>query len=570
MIFRLSQVPRKGVGALFDWEDKPCLISQLRDSGRAQDAMLRAGKSAMKYLPLAAAVAALLPSLVHAQNPQFMDCRTLEAAGNYVGPDEALVNGLVCKVAKPKANAAVPAASAGKTTESERRMALLGVIEPAILRSKEKAETTPAAPASGTTSEPQSRTNSTASEAPQTPPFEMVHGGGLADVARAYRKNSQTRVAVTPEENVLTPEKPRAERMPPETLPAAAAPAKAIPAPLQHDAKTELPVAAQAPRAEAKPEPVPAAMVSAAEIPARPQPAARTEAVSTPQTPRAAKAGPLLPAVVATPAAASEPSSPPNTEVFGPAQTPRGQQQPEVSPAGAGAAEDAPAPEPQQAVKLGVFVAPQPSASELNSPPQPVSYGTADEDVFNEGQRISCTKNVSLGSLEKEKLILAIPEWAAKWYEKNQKRFPGMCFSDSPMAGAQNYLIVFYTSVPASTEITPLAKISATAETTPVSGMGTFTTSYGSTWHYTYERTVTTTVTTVMTEKVPHNLEPNVLYARAYSEQGIPIAQHWPPAGTKKSKEAAVKKGKNRDASLPEIRTMTELLSQMVEDIAKH
>src|SRR5256885_13075663 len=140
--------------------------------------------------------------------------------------------------------------------------------------------------------------------------------------------------------------------------------------------------------------------------------------------------------------------------------------------------------------------------------------------------------------------------------EKNQKRFQGMCFSDSPMLGAHNYLVVFYTSAPVVSEIDKLREISAAADMSPTSGVGTFTTSYGSTWHYTYDRSATTTVTTVLTEKVPHNLQSNVVYAAAYSEQGTPISQHWPTAITKKGKETSGKPGKNRDASLPAIHVM--------------
>jgi len=243
---------------------------------------------------------------------------------------------------------------------------------------------------------------------------------------------------------------------------------------------------------------------------------------------------------------------------------------PEASPVAAPGAEEVAASEPQKSVKLGVFVEPHTSSPEINRPPEVVSYSSAQEDGFNDGQRAGCTKNVSLGSLDKEKLFLAIPEWAANWYEKNQKRFPGMCFSDSPMPGAQNYLVVFYTPAPTVSGIDPLKNISASADMSPLSGVGTFTTSYGSTWHYTYDRTATTTVTTVLTEKVPHNLQPNVLYATAYSEQGIPISQHWPTAMTKKGRETSGKPGKNRDASLPAIHMMDELLNEMAEDIAKH
>jgi hypothetical protein len=257
-------------------------------------------------------------------------------------------------------------------------------------------------------------------------------------------------------------------------------------------------------------------------------------------------------------------------EAFASAAAPPSPVKPEASPVAAPAAEEVAEIAPQKSVMLGVFVEPRTSSSEITRAPEVVSYGSALEDGFNDGQRAGCRKNVSLGSLDKEKLFLAIPEWAAGWYEKNQKKFPGMCFSDAPMPGAQNYLIVFYTSAPAVSGTEPLKNISASADMSPDSGVGTFTTSYGSTWHYTYDRTATPTVTTVLMEKVPHNLQPNVLYATAYSEQGIPISQHWPTPITKKSKETSGKHGKKRDASLPAVHMMGELLNEMAEDIAKH
>ena len=80
----------------------------------------------MKYFALAAAFAALAPSLVYAQNQQFSDCRTLENAGNFVGSDEVLVNGLVCKVGKPITNSATPTQGAAKA--AERSGAMLGIV----------------------------------------------------------------------------------------------------------------------------------------------------------------------------------------------------------------------------------------------------------------------------------------------------------------------------------------------------------------------------------------------------------------------------------------------------------
>jgi len=757
----------------------------------------------MKFTPLAVVLAALLPSLAYAQNTQFSDCRTLEAAGNNVGPDEALVDGMVCKVVKPKASSWVsspgsgktaptenlellgiiepetlrtkvkvevkPAGvvrtpSSGKTAQTQNRMALLGIIEPETLRSKLSAEANAAekvaTPKTGT--EPEPETELGGNVTPQSARFEIKPAVSLGEIARSYQKNSQAQAAAAPED-IVEPKKPIIEgkltaapttstapetstttllqpgqkangltaaqaptsEVTPEETPAAIRPAPVTPIEPQPAAQTEVvrapqtpapavkaeatlravvvtpatapeaqsggqtevfgsaagappsqvregsPVAAPAPAPAPAPvtpiEPQPAAQTEvfrapqtpaptvkaeatlravvatpakapeaqsggqtevlgspagappsqvregspvAAPAPApvtpiEPQPAAQTEVFRAPQTPApTVKAVATLRAVVATPATAPEAQSGGQTEVFGwaagapparvrkasplvaPATTPEAQsdgqtgvfgwvagaapsQLPEARPVAVSAVEDVRTSEPQKSISLGVFVAPETSSPELNRAPDVVSYGMALEDGFNDGQRAGCTKNVSLGSLDKERLFLAIPEWAANWYEKNQKRFPGMCFSDSPMLGAQNYLVVFYTSAPAVSEIDTLKAISAAADMSPKSGVGTFTTSYGSTWHYTFDRTATTTVTTVLTEKVPHSLQSNVLYATAYSEKGIPISQHWPTAEAKYGKGTSVKQGKNRDAALPGIRIMSDLLNQMAEDIAK-
>lgn len=58
----------------------------------------------MKFQPLSLVVllVTLTPSLAFPQNPQVTNCRTLESTGNFVGPDETIVNGMVCKTVKTK------------------------------------------------------------------------------------------------------------------------------------------------------------------------------------------------------------------------------------------------------------------------------------------------------------------------------------------------------------------------------------------------------------------------------------------------------------------------------------
>lgn len=192
-----------------------------------------------------------------------------------------------------------------------------------------------------------------------------------------------------------------------------------------------------------------------------------------------------------------------------------------------------------------------------------------EDSPFREGQSSNCNKNVSLGSMDKDKLFLAIPDWALKWYEKNQKRFPRICFSDSLMSGAKNYLVVFHMVGPHAPETESLAKVPSSGDTTSESGMGSFTASYGSTWHYTYERTVTTRILSVSAEMAPHDQPSTTLYATAYPEQGIPVSHYSATPGRKRVKETSYKPGKGSDVELPKFRIMEELLSRILQDIAK-
>jgi hypothetical protein len=535
----------------------------------------------MKCLPFVAAFAALVPSLVYAQNQQFSGCHTLEAAGGFVGADEALVNGLVCKVTKPKTNSAASTQVAGKTAEGS--LALLGILVPETLRSTDKAgaSSVDMVPTPGAAPE-SAASHSAAGGAPQSSFFEMIPEKSLGAIARAYRKKAETTTTTEPEEGNLEQKKPTGEVEPVATL-SHKTPTPAV-AEFQPAGSTQVPPAAESPAAARKAEVIAAAPATVLSAPAEAPPTAKNEVIAVPQgqpnavTPEAspATAGSFrepavkletnLPPMAVTSAGAPEVRAPAQTEIVESAQRTPAKEQTAASLA-PDAREEAPEPEPERSLRVGLFAVSQPPATNL--PPPPRANTTEEDSVFKEGQVSACTKNVSLGSMDKEKLFLAIPEWALKWYEKNQKRFPGICFSDSLMPGARNYLVVFYTAAKDVAGTESLAKISAPGEMTPVSGMGSFTTSHGYAWHYTYERTVTTTITSVSAEKAPHNQPSTLLYATAYSEQGIPISHHWPAPITKPEKKTAAKRGKSLDESLPAFRRMEELLSQILADIAK-
>jgi hypothetical protein len=539
------------------------------------------GGHTMKCLPFVVAFAALVPSLVCAQNPQSSDCRTLEAAGNFVGADEALVNGLVCKVGKPKINSAASTQVAGEA--AERSTALSGITEPDSFRSTERGGASSAAGTTPAATPGSAASDSTAGGAPQPSSFGMVPQMSLGEIARAYREKAGRRTTTAPKEGGVEGKKPAGEVEGVATL-SHETPTPATAAELQPARKTQVSAAAEAPAAAKKEEITAGAPATVLSTPGAALGSTKNEVIAAPQAqPNAVKqgAGPttadslLEPAVkletnlasgAVTSASAPEVPTPARTEIV--ASAPRTLATEQTSPSLApGAREVAPEPEPERSTRVEVFAASRPPATDL--PLQPTGNTTAEDSPFKEGQAPTCVKNVSLGSIDNQKLFLAIPEWVLKWHEKNQKRFPGICFSDSLMAGAQNYLVVFYMAAPPVAATETLAKISAPAELAPGNGGGSFTANYGSTWHYTYEGTVTTTITSVSAEKAPHNQPSTLLYVTAYSEQGIPISHHRPPSVTKPVEKLVTKPGKSNDASLLASRGMEELLNQTVADIAK-
>ncbi len=50
---------------------------------------------------LAVVFTVIAPVCTFSQDQMLTNCRTQEAAGNFVGPDETIADGMVCKVVKP-------------------------------------------------------------------------------------------------------------------------------------------------------------------------------------------------------------------------------------------------------------------------------------------------------------------------------------------------------------------------------------------------------------------------------------------------------------------------------------
>lgn len=582
----------------------------------------------MKYKLALGAFSTLLPVLVAAQTPQVKDCKTLEAAGNYIGADEELVDGKVCKVVKAKP--AVTNAAPGE-----------------------------AVPGTNTKVPPQGSTIPEKDTPAQNATFEPNQALSVADIARAYRKPPRKRLVKAPEgaapasdaaavakdlkPTAPSPDAPVAttvtkvqltapmqpslpatatETQPKpeikiESAPVASVPAK-TPAPEVRPATTT-----SVPEPRPTPEPVASAPVKAAatqsSVPtpapeAHPTPEVKIESAPAASVPRKAPATQTQPATTA-PApetqlapevkiesnpASSVPPIAPATEVQPAApmlapETNKETQVPQQAKTGTfdqqEVAKEEVKSEVQQAlpesmpaeeerpreVKTGEFVAPKETGEAMPTVVDP--FGAPAEDAGIQEPRPDCKRVVSLGSMQVDRLVLGTPDWAAKWLEKNQKRFPGICFADSPLERVPSFLIVF-SIVASPTPVAPprtpqgaqtltSAKMDAPASTAAPPSGGTYTTSFGSTWHYSYDNAPTTTVTTAFTETIPHNLPVQVISAMAYSEEGIPISQHWPTAAAEKGREKEPSHGRgHKQEPLPlAVRLMIDLLEQMMADI---
>jgi hypothetical protein len=526
----------------------------------------------MKFRLFAFALVAVLPALLRAQETKLVNCRTLEAAGNFIGPDEVLDNNLVCQKVKAGApdppKLQPPKPLIGAVISDTEPMSVTEAAKAAEKRiALAKAARAQEARAEQGSAPPASASESAITSAPAPPPKEnpeplVTPAPPPTEVATAPAPAPAKVVSASPTSVAHASASKPVETVNPAAVEISAAPAAAIAIPATPKPATERVVA---PEPEPPAEPAPASVPPAA-------PASRVAEVPAPDNSTGfydANAGTKVVTVAPPEDSASkafpdaEPANP-SAETSSPSSA-----EPPTTTAETMAPPDDPNAERERIVQLGAFDKPREEMPDPQMLAHKNSFAATEEDGFQEGQRPECTKNITLGSLQGEKLILGTPGWATRWIEKNQKRMPLVCFSGMPMQGARNYLIVFYTApgVAAGAEVANPSLMNLRG--TPASGVGSFTTSYGSTWHYAYDRNVGVTVNTQYDEDQPHNQLGQVLYATAYSEEGVPVAEDWPEKPKKQSKSNSANPKKAREAHAAMEQVSSELLSRIVQDISK-
>ena len=134
----------------------------------------------------------------------------------------------------------------------------------------------------------------------------------------------------------------------------------------------------------------------------------------------------------------------------------------------------------------------------------------------------ACKKSISFAVIAAGQPVTAVPGFAAHWIanEKYLRRYPGLCFAQSPDPRTRDYLIVFSTEQESFVGIAPT--VLKYINSAPVSQDSTLGTIYGQMWHVTSGQSAAATTTL----NLLHTETSTVLFVRAYSEQGATISQH--------------------------------------------
>ncbi len=181
----------------------------------------------------------------------------------------------------------------------------------------------------------------------------------------------------------------------------------------------------------------------------------------------------------------------------------------------------------------------------------------------------TCTKVVSFALADASGVhpFMGTGGWIGKWVQKNAKKFPDICFSQSPLQGRANFLVVLSQSAGYFTGFDPVVRTDSNTTTTPVSGSGMVTSNYGGMWNYTYNGTVTTTTTTTTQENVPYTINSNTVYAYAYTQGGAIVSRRYHVYSTKSGGDAANSAGYNIGSALAAINARGRLLTSVMKDI---
>jgi hypothetical protein len=179
-------------------------------------------------------------------------------------------------------------------------------------------------------------------------------------------------------------------------------------------------------------------------------------------------------------------------------------------------------------------------------------------------------KSVAFAWADSEGVHLASPQFADDWVRKKAKNFPTIRFSQTPVSGADNYLIVFSSSTSVLSGFQPAVRVNTATTTSDFTGHGTASDNSGSMWSYTFSGTATSTTMTMTQEDVPYTIESSTLYASVYGGPGhLLIYRHSETIGWQRGGDSQSALFYNLGQTARRIRLKTRLLNSVARDVAR-
>lgn len=183
----------------------------------------------------------------------------------------------------------------------------------------------------------------------------------------------------------------------------------------------------------------------------------------------------------------------------------------------------------------------------------------------------SCTKTIAVATATSSGVQPLAPEFVIKWWKKEAKHHPEVCFSTTAGVGTQNYLLVISSSQSYFNGLMPTThqETDTSKSTSSVRADGTATDSQGESWNYTASGTVDTTTTTNRTvhENVPYTDNNVSLYMQLYDSHGTILRQDSHLYSTRTGGDAADSFGHNLGNALAAIHARAGLLNRMVKQV---
>jgi hypothetical protein len=181
--------------------------------------------------------------------------------------------------------------------------------------------------------------------------------------------------------------------------------------------------------------------------------------------------------------------------------------------------------------------------------------------------RPGCKVNISFAVATGTDVVRLAPTFTEKWISKNHKKYPGLCFSQTPVAQTADYLVVFSNSQSALSGLEPSLQTTSSTTTTPIYGSGSVTSNTGGTWNYTYSGSATSYTTSTTQVNLPYTLTTDSIYENAYNQTGVLISQRYRSFTTQRGGDPYSALGTNIGALIRRAHIKENLLKDAVTDI---